>query len=236
MALSRYGVIHDPPPAPMQPRQTNLIKVVASVMTILASVAWIYYTQYRAPKFNVSLYRRVGEVMAEQAVQLAGKKQGKLVVITLGSHDYEELDAEYAAFNRKLKQLGDFKIHEDAVDTKDQPKYGLGMGLSGRHFVRLVKKHETADVMVSFIGAPKLDDEQVAQLSKLPKFLVQARAPDHLFKLFDQKLVQAAVVSRFTFPAPGPISPKTPEEWFTKRFQVFATENAASIPKGEKAE
>ena len=220
----------------MQSKQINSIKIVALVLAIVASAVWIYYTQYQAPKFNVALYRRVGEVMAEQAVQLAGKKQAKIVVITLKSHDYEELDTEYAAFTKKLKQLGDFKIHEDEVDTKDQPKYGLGMGLAARHFIRTVKKNETADVIVSFIGAPKLGEEQIAELAKMPKFLVQARAPDHLFKLFDQKLVQAAVVSRFTFPAPGPISPRTPEEWFTKRFQVFAAENAASIPKGEKAE
>ena len=70
----------------------------------------------------------------------------------------------------------------------------------------------------------------------MPKFLVQARSPDHLYKLFEKKLVQVAVVSRFTFPAPGPIAPKTPEEWFTKRFEVFRAENAASIPKADKAE
>src|SRR6185436_15607884 len=131
--------------------------------------------------------------------------------------DYEELDAEYAAFNKKLKQLGDFKIHEDLVETRDEPKYGPGTGLSGRHFVRTVKKREDYDVIVSFIGAPKLDDEQIKELTKMPKFIVQARSPDHLFKLFEKKLVQAAVVSRFNFPAPGPTTPKTPEEWFTKR-------------------
>ena len=30
--------------------------------------------------------------------------------------------------------------------------------------------------------------------------------------------------------------PKTPEEWFEKRFQVFATDTAGTIPKGDKAE
>ena len=75
----------------------NLIIVVASVLAIAASVAWIYYSQFKAPKFNVPLYRHVGEVLAEQTAQLAGKKQGKLVVITLGPHVSEELDAEYGS-------------------------------------------------------------------------------------------------------------------------------------------
>ncbi len=214
----------------------KLITGTVSALAIAGAAAWIYYQQYRAPKINVPLYHHVGEVMADQVAKLAGKKQAKVVVITLPPRDFPELDAEYAAFTKKLGQLGDFKIHEDLVDTKDQPKYGLGMGLSGRHFVRTVKKREDYDVIVSFIGAPKLDDEQVKELAKMPKFLVQARAPDHLYKLFEKKLVHAAVISRFTFPAPGPLSPKTPEEWFEKRFQVFAADNASTIPKGDKAE
>ena len=214
----------------------NLLIVIVSAVAIAASAAWIYYSQYKAPKFNVALYQRVGEVLAEQAVQLAGKKQGKFVTITLATHDYPELTAEYAAFHKRLKQLGDFKIHEDLVDPKDEPKYGLGMGLSGRHFVRTVKKREDYDVIVSFIGAPKLDADQIAELKQMPKFVVQARSPDHLLKLFEKKLVQAAVVSRFNFPAPGPVTPKTPEEWFTKRFEVFVADNAGVLPKDEKAE
>lgn len=214
----------------------NLLIVLASVLAIAASAAWIYYSQFKAPKINVALYQRVGEVLAEQAGKLADKKQAKLVVILLQPHVSEELDAEYAAFRRKLKQLGDFQIHEDVVDTKDQPKFGLGMGIGARHLVRTIKKREDYDVIVSFIGAPKLEDDQIAELTKMPKFVVQARSPDHLLKLFQKKLVQAAVVSRFNFPAPGPTTPKTPEDWFTKRFEVFVTENAASIPKADKAE
>lgn len=220
----------------MQPKQKNLLKVVLPLAVIVASVSWIYYTQFRAPKINVALYRQVGNLLAENVVELAGKKQGKLTVITLDTHDSEELEAEYAAFQKRLRELGDFKIHEDKVDTKDKPKYGFGTGLSARHFVRTVKKHETEDVIISFIGAPKLTEEEVAELAKMPKFIVQARAPDHLFKLFEKKLVQVAVVSRFTFPAPGPLQPRTTEEWFQKRFQIFRADNAKSIPKGDKAE
>ena len=221
---------------PMTPQSKNLIKIIASVLAIAGSAAWIYYTQYRAPKFNAALYRHVGNQLAETVVELAGKKQGQLVTITIPLRESAELAEEYAAFNLRLQQLGDFKIREDIVDTEGKPKYGFGTGLSGRHFLRTVKKNETADVIVSFIGAPKLDDEELAQLTKMPKFVVQARSPDNLFKLFEKKLVQAAVISRFTFPSPGPDTPKTTEEWFTKRFQTFRSENAASIPKGDKAE
>lgn len=216
--------------------RTKLIKIILSLAAIAASVAWIYYSQYRAPKINVSLYRHIGRLLAEETVNLIGRKSGKIVVITLASHDYEELDVEYDAFQKRLKELGEFRLSEDLVDTEGKPKYGLGMGLSGRHFVRLVKKKESADAIVSFIGAPKLEAEELAQLTNAPKFVVQARTPDHLFDLFEKKLIQAAVVSRFTFPAPGAIKPNTTEEWFHKRFQVFRADNAAAIPQGEKAE
>ena len=48
------------------------------------------------------------------------------------------------SFRRALKKLGDYEIKEHELDTKDQAKYGLGAGLSGRRFVRTVKNNPGA--------------------------------------------------------------------------------------------
>ena len=122
------------------------------------------------------------------------------------------------AFHRRLKKLGEYDLKEYELDTKNQPKYGVGAGLSGRRFVRTVLKNAKADAFVSFVGAPKLSDEEAAELKKVPRFIAESRSPDHLPKLFEKKILQVAVVSRFSFPAPGPQKPKTPQEWFDKRF------------------
>jgi len=210
----------------------QVLTVVISVLIIAGSAAWIYWSQFKSPKHDVGLHKRVGEVMAEQSAKLAGGK-GRLVLITISTRGRPELETQLTAFKQSLTKFGTFELKEDVVDTEGKPKYGLGSGLSGRHFVRTVKKNETAAAIVSFVGAPKLTDEEVAELQVMPKFIAETRSPDYLPKLFKNKLIQVAVASRFVFPAPGPIKPRTPQEWFDKRFQVIVAENMGTIPKSE---
>jgi hypothetical protein len=205
------------------------LTVVGSVSLIIASCAWIYFTQVKVAKHDEALHGRVGEVLAEQAAGFVGKK-GHIVFIDISSKEWPELKTQIEAFKKTLKKLGEFELREIELDTKDQPKYGVGTGMSGRRYVRTVKKNEKADIFVSFVGAPKLTDDEVAELVKKPKLVAEARSPDNLAKLFEQKLLNAAVVSRFQFPAPGPIKAKTADEIFNKRYQIVsaATPVAAS--------
>jgi hypothetical protein len=216
----------------MSPRKKNILLAVSSVLAISASATWIYFHEFKKPKHNVALHQRVGEVMAEQTSGLIGPK-GRLVLITIPTATEPELRTQLDAFRRALKIRGDYEIKDHELDTKDQPKYGLGAGLSGRRFVRTVKNNPKADAIVSFVGAPKLSAEDLAELPKIPKFIAESRSPDHLPKLFEKQVLQVAIVSRFAFPAPGPLDPKTPQEWFNKRFQVVAADTAKTLPKPE---
>src|SRR2546425_9508191 len=196
----------------MSPRKKNVLLAVGSILVIVASASWIYYREFKAPKHNVALHRRIGQVMAEQTAKVVGPK-GRLVLITIPTGPEPELRTQLEAYRRALKKLGEYEIKDHQLDTKDQPKYGLGAGLSGRRFVRTVKNNPKADAIVSFVGAPRLSDEDLAALTKVPKFIAESRSPDHLPKLFEKRLIQVAVVSRFVFPAPGPRKPKTPQQW-----------------------
>lgn len=216
----------------MSSKGKQILTAVISVLVIAGSATWIYWSQFKVPKHDVGLHKRVGEVMAEQAAKLAGGK-GRLVLITISTHGRPELATQLTAFKQSLPKLGKFELKEDEVDTEGKPKYGLGSGLSGRHFVRTVKKNESAAAIVSFVGAPKLTDEEIAELQTMPKFIAETRSPDHLPKLFQKKIIQVAVASRFIFPAPGPIKPRTPQEWFDKRYQVLADDGVSTIPKPE---
>ncbi len=216
----------------MSPNRKNLLLALSSVVVIAASACWIYYRQFKAPKHNVTLHQRVGEVMAEQTARLCGPK-GRIVLLTIPTSVAPELKTQLEAFRRKLKQLGDYDLKEHELDTKDQPKYGLGSGLSGRRFLRALKNNATADVIVSFIGAPGLSDQEVAELGKVPKFIAESRSVEHLPKLFNKQVIQVAVVSRFIFPAPGPPKPRTAQELFDKRYQVIIADTVGTIPKGE---
>ena len=216
----------------MTPQIKNRIIAVTAILAILASCVWIYYTQFKTTQYNVGLHRRIGQVLAEQAVKTCGSK-GHIVAIAIDTKEWPELKIQIDAFKAALKKFGQYEVREYELDTKDQPKYGLGSGLSGRRYVRTVKKNEKADLFVSFVGAPKLTSEEVAELGNKPKLIVESRSGENLYGLFQDKLVIAAIVSRFQFPAPAPERPHTPDEWFVKRYQILTAEDVKILPKAE---
>src|SRR6267142_219195 len=171
----------------------NAFLATGSILVIIASSLWIYYHEFKAAKHSVALHERVGQVLAEQTVNLIGKK-GRIVIISIDSKEWPELKTQIDAFRKTLKKLGDYEVRDYQLDTKDQPKYGVGSGLSGRRYVRTVKKSEKADIFVSFIGAPKLSKEEMAELAKQPRFIAESRSGDNLPSLFENKLIDVAVV------------------------------------------
>ena len=205
------------------------LTIIGSLAIILASCFWIYITQTQTTRHNIGLHQRIGEVLAEQTATVLGDK-GRIVTISIDPKEWPELRTQINAFKAKLKRLGDYHLHEYQLDTKDQPKYGVGTGLSGRRYVRTVKKNPEADLFISFVGAPKLDEAEIAELGKKPKLIVESRSGDNLPGLFEYKLVLVAVVSRFQFPAPGPEKPRTADQWFQKRYQILT-----STPTGRLA-
>lgn len=216
----------------MSPKAKTIWTITLAGLAIAGSGAWIYWHEFKAPQHDVELHQHIGEIMAEQTAMVVGTK-GKIVLITIPTSGEPELKTQLAGFRAKLKKLGDYDVREYEMDPKDQDKYGVGMGLSGRRYVRTANKNLDATAIVSFIGAPHMKDEDIAELQKVPKFIVEARAVDNLPKLFKQELISVAVAARFNFPAPGPITPRTAQDRFDKRYQVVVATNVGTIPKPE---
>lgn len=211
----------------------RILLVTLSIVAIAGSIYWIRHQQRRVPTHNIPLHTAVGQVMAKETARLAGNK-GKVVVLSIDTSGEPELKTQLRAFEDTLRALGDYHIKDEIVDTKGQTKYRLGGGLSARRFVRLVNKSQDAAVVVSFIGAPEMEDEDLKELpARMPRFIAEIRSTDHLPELFEKKLIEVAVVSRFEFPSPGTDDPKTPEEWFIKRYQVVTPQDSARLPKPE---
>ena len=210
----------------------NMLLVAGALIVIGGAAMWIYWHEFKAPQHDVALHRRVGEIMAEQTARVAGKA-GKVVLITIPTSDEPELKTQQDAFNARLKTLGDYYVREYEMDTKDQDKYGVGTGLSGRRYVRTANKNLDAAVIVSFIGAPSMKPEDYAALEKIPKLVAQARAVENLPRLFASNMISVAVSARFIFPSPGPENPKTPQEKFDKRYQIVTSDAVRSIPVPE---
>jgi len=216
----------------MAANKKPLSTIAGLLLVIVGAAGWTYWHEFNAPQHDLGLHRRVGEVMADQTAMVVGTT-GKIVLITIPTRGEPELKTQLDAFHKRLKQLGHYRVREYELDTKDQDKYGVGTGLSGRRYVRTANKNLDAAAIVSFVGAPSLKDEDFAELQRAPKLVAQARSVDNLSKLFEKQLISVAVASRFTFPAPGPVSPRTAQERFDKRYQVVVATNVASTSKPE---
>ena len=202
------------------------------VLVIGGSATWIYRTQFAAPPFQVQLHRAVGQVMAEQTARLLGN-QGKIVIISIEATKTPELKVQIEEFQAALKQLGTVQVAKTYyLETEGKTKYGVGSGLSARRFVRIVNKNLEADAYVSFVGAPEFSEEELKELKKTPKLVAESRSADKMSKVFQQKILQTAVVSRFTFPAPVEGKAHTTREWFDKHFQVVTGENFQALLGG----
>src|SRR6267154_5930319 len=103
----------------MATNKKNTLVAIGSILAIVASTAWIYYREFRAPKYDVSLHQRIGEVMAEQTAKLVGSK-ARLVVLTISTKGDPELKTQLDAFRQALKKLGDYDLKEHEMDTKDE--------------------------------------------------------------------------------------------------------------------
>ena len=206
--------------------------MVASLLVIAGSGFWSYSRYFAAPKINVPLHQAVGRVMAEETARVVNS-QGRIVVIAIETARDPELKVQIEEFEKTLKQFNGIKVAKTyMLETDDRPKYGVGAGLSARRLVRIVNKNTTADAMVSFVGAPELKDSELQELQARPKFIVESRSAEKLKKIFDQQLVQVAIVSRFQFPAPVEGNPGTLRQWFDKRFQIVTAQTMAALPRG----
>jgi hypothetical protein len=82
------------------------------------------------------------------------------------------------------------------------------------------------------VGVPEISEDEGKELKKTPKLVAESRSADKLSKVFQQKILQTAVVSRFTFPAPVEGKAHTTREWFDKHFQVVTGENFQALLGG----
>jgi hypothetical protein len=211
-------------------RAKDIVVASGAVAAIIGSGVWIYLTQFSQPTFNVVLHEHVGEILAQETAKLI-QSNGQVVIVTMDSSKVPELRIQRQAFEKALKTLGPMTIKELPMETEDKPQYRTGAGLSSRRLLRIVKKSAKAKAIVSFIGAPRMTEEELAQMETAPKFVAECRSPDKIKKLFEKNILQVAVINRFDYPAPIKHNPKTPKQWFEKYYQVVTAANASDLPK-----
>src|SRR5689334_483179 len=213
-------------------------KSVLTALTCLAltsGAAWsIYRSQYRAPSHQVDLHRAVGRALAEETARML-QGAGKIVLILIEPEHEPELKTQLDEFNATLRQHPGLRIKEQyRLEADDKAKYAFGSRLSGRRYVRIVNKNQSADAFVSFVGAPRLSESERAELKIKPRLIAEARAADKVRPCFERQTIEVALVSRFQFPAPVQGTPRSLQEWFDQRWQIITATNAATLPSGKE--
>jgi len=204
----------------MTPYAKQVSIAVAAMAVIAASGLWIYKKHFAPSPYQpgVQSHAAVGEVLAEETIKLVGDS-GRIVVITLEEGQSRELDMHYEAFKDGLKKSSIKIIRTDTISGA-KSKYGPGLGMSGRRFVRAVAKYPDADAIVSLVGLPEADEEELKELEgkSIPKVLAFARSSKALEELFKNRWLDVAVVPRIQ--SSGPAKPRTSREWFDKQFEI----------------
>lgn len=192
-----------------------------SLLAIVLSAAWIFHWESMPSDVNVPLHQSIGVMLAEETFRLVGHN-GKVVIVTMQTGRAPELKVQMRAFQKHLKTLGGCTITDEVIlDPGENPKYRPGSGLSAKRFLKIARKHKRVDAIVSFVGAPDVTPDDLKQLKSIPKFIAEARSPERLEGLLEQKVLLAAVVPRYEFPAPGPRQPATSRQWFDHYYQVI---------------
>src|SRR5258708_7261747 len=120
------------------------LTVVGAILVIIASVIWIYLTQFAAPAYNISLQRAIGQVMAQETSRALGHK-GNVVIVTMETRHLPELKVQMEAYEQQLRLLGGVTVKDTlTLDPGDNPKYRPGSGLSAKRFLKIVRKHPGA--------------------------------------------------------------------------------------------
>lgn len=203
----------------MTPRTKQIVLAAGSIVIIAVSLRSVW-SHMAEPGENLTLHQRVGQVLAEQTIQLLGNT-GRVAVITLKGSQFPILKAQGEAFNKTLRKSGVHLVNTIAVNPKGKAKYGPGRGLSAVKFLQIRSQNDKLDALVSLIGLPDLDDQAVQQLkSPGPKVIAETKAGERLERLLDQEAVQVAVVPRFIFPAPVSKHPHGPHAQFDRYFQI----------------
>ncbi len=212
-------------------RDSKAVGVLAG-LAIFGASASLYLSTHGGlpPRLNPRPHEAVGWAMAQQALSLL-KAGGQVLVITRDTTAFANpaTDLQLASFKKALAKahatVGPIKALQ--VDPLRPVEVPAG------DFFELIRKTPSESVIVSFMGPPLLSSAQRERLGEIKPAIVAFCAgslPEviDLRKLFEQKFLHAAVVSRRN---PGPISSASSlQGWFDQSFLTITPANLAALP------
>jgi len=202
------------------------LTIAGSLVAIAASVAFLV-SRWLAPPLDVKPNQAIGEVLAEETVRVLSG-QGQVVLVTLDPSLSKAVKIQTDSFVRSLKKKRSVTIAAtEYLQRADTVQGDTQKEMPSERFLSLVQTYPDAGI-VSLVGPPRLTDAEVAKLPQPPpKVLIVVRTYKELQRLFENGLLQVAIVPRVNFPAPVE-KPRRLREWFDKYYQALTS--ASELP------
>ena len=212
--------------------QSKVIGTLAALATLAAWVV-IFLSLHGGlgPRIDSRPHEATGWVMAQEALTRL-QPSGQITVITRDTSAFKNpaTDIQMASFRKALGQAHAAmpSVHALQVDPLRPVEVPAG------DFYGIIKNAPRGSVIVSFMGPPMLTASQCAQLGENKPAVVAFCAgslPElvSLRPLFEQGVLQAAVVDRPAGRAPGPRRADL-RACFDQAYLVITAANLADLP------
>lgn len=177
---------------------SRTVNVVAALTTGVALFCLHLFLHASPPGVDRRVHEELGRVMAGEALK-AMQPGARLIVISRDREPFHvpAAEAQLESFVKAVEKTGKKVSTLRALKIDPLRVVGVPPG----DFFDLLRQGRDDDVIVSFLGPPVLRDEQLKKLGeKWPRVLAvcSGAMPSQvdLKKIFDQKLLLAAVVNR----------------------------------------
>lgn len=197
---------------------------------ILAAAARLYlFLVPSPPPIDPRPHAGLGEAMAGEAVKLM-KGDARLIVITRDQQSFQlpALEAQQQGFLKAIEAAGK-KVHAIRAMKVDPLRV---VAAPPGDFFELLRQGKDSDVIVSFLGPPVLNADQLMRLGTKRSRIVALcsgtmPARIDLKKAFEQKLLNAAIISRPD--APAKAAAGEPRAAFEQFFKVVTSANLGDL-------
>jgi hypothetical protein len=211
------------------------VNAVAAVVTAAAWVFLYLFFHPHPPAIDRRPHEALGEFLANQAGQRM-EAGARLIVLVRDSRSFAvpAAEAQWDGFQKTLQRSGT-KISLLRSLKVDPLRVA---GVPSGEFFDLLRQNRDNDVIVSFLGPPALDPDQLVRLgSKRPRVLAvcSGAMPTQLDlrSIFEEKLLVLAVVSRPNAPSQADGSGR--QSAFEQLFTVITPSNLSDLPKSALA-
>lgn len=207
----------------------KIVGIVAALVIVAATGSlWVSLVGF-PPRVDLRPHEALGEVLAQEALkQLGSGGRVFLMQRDIALYPNPAAAAQVRAFQRALRRAGVAVAGTNVV--KIDPLRLVGAPPA--EFFQLLKKASEADVIVSFLGPPVLNADQLARLSgKTPKVIAvcSGAMPNqvNLKRAYEAKLLHTAVLSRVEVSGNSP-SGVNAQAWFDHYFMLATS--ATMVP------